>query len=116
VLYTVVKVAITAVLVVVIAEVAKRSSFFGALIASLPIVSILAMVWLYADQRDVDKIASLSTGIFWLVLPSLVLFLVLPVLLKRQVGFALSMVLACAATIVSYAVMVIVLKRLGIKL
>ena len=64
-----IKVAITAVLVVAISEVAKRSSLLGAVLASIPLTSVLAMVWLYADTGDAHKVADLATGIFWLVLP-----------------------------------------------
>jgi len=112
----VVKIAITTALVVVISEVARRSSFAAALIMSLPIVSILSMTWLYVDNRDPIAVARLSTSTLWLVLPSLVLFVVLPVMLRRNVGFTLSMLVACAATIASYFVMVHGLGRLGIKL
>ena len=87
----VVKVAISAVLIVLVSEFSKRSSLVGALLASLPIVSVLAIVWLYIDTRDTAQVASLSRGIFWLVLPSLVLFLVLPAMLERGHGFYLSL-------------------------
>ena len=63
----------TAVLVVAISEVAKRSSLLGAVLASIPLTSVLAMIWLYADTGDAEKVADLATGIFWLVLPSLAL-------------------------------------------
>lgn len=110
------KLAITAALVVIISEVARRYSFAGAVIASLPVVSVLAMTWLYLDEHDVDKVAKLATGTFWMVIPSLVLFIVLPLLLKRNVNFFVSLGLACTATAVSYLAMVFVLTKVGIKL
>ena len=82
--YYLVKITITALLVVLIAEISKRSSFVGAVLASVPLVSVLAMIWLYIDTRDVDKVAALASGIFWLVLPSLALFIVLPIMLSRD--------------------------------
>ena len=97
-----VKVAITAILVVLIAEIGKRSSLLGALLASLPLVSILAMLWLYFDTRDAQQVATLARGIFWLVLPSLLLFWLLPVLIERGHGFYLSLGAASAATIAAY--------------
>jgi F0F1-type ATP synthase assembly protein I len=112
----IVKLAITTVLVVVVSETARHSSFVGGLIASLPIVSILAMIWLYADTKDAAKVAALSTSVFWLVLPSLALFLVLPALLKRNVDFTVSMVVACVVTIACYGVMVFGLGKAGVKL
>ncbi len=115
--YYVAKVAISAVLVVIIAEVAKRSTFVGAAIASLPLLSVLALTWLYVDTGDKVQVAQLSRGIFWLVLPSLVFFLVLPVLLlKTQLHFAASLGIAMAATATSYALMVFGLSHFGVKL
>lgn len=73
-----IKVLLTSVLVVTASEAAKRSVVLGALIASLPLTSILAMIWLYADTRDPQRLAAFATGIFWLVLPSLVMLIVLP--------------------------------------
>ena len=67
----VVKIVLTSMLVVAISETAKRSSLAGAILASLPLTSLLAFVWLYVDTGDTQKVASLATGIFWLVLPSL---------------------------------------------
>ncbi|MEC9367131.1 MAG: DUF3147 family protein [Pseudomonadota bacterium] len=111
-----VKLAITSVLVVAISEVSKRNALMGAVLASIPLVSVLAMIWLYADTRDVDKVASLATGIFWLVLPSLALFIALPVLLHRGVGFPLAMSLSIAVTVAAYFVMLVVLKKFGIEI
>lgn len=111
-----VKVVVSAGLIVLISELAKRSAFAGALVASLPMVSLLAFVWLYADTGDVAKIAGLSTGIFWLVIPSLLLFLLLPVLLKAGMGFWLSLGLSCLATAGAYLLMTQGLKLLGIQI
>ncbi len=112
----VVKVLITAALVVAISEVSKRSTMFGGLLASLPLVSFLALLWLYLDTKDAGKVAALSTSIFWLVLPSLVFFLALPALVKMKFGFQLSFGLAAALMFASYGVMVFVLKRCGVNL
>ena len=90
-LATAIKIAVTAVLVVAISEVAKRSSLLGAVLASIPLTSVLAMVWLYADTGDAEKVAELATGIFWLVLPSLALFIALPLLIRAGWGFAPSL-------------------------
>ena len=115
-LYTVLKVAITAVLVVAIAEIGKRSSAFGALLASLPLTSLLAFVWLYGETGDAAKVASLAQSIFWYVLPSLVLFLALPVFLSNGVGFWPSLAVSCGLTFVAYLVMIWLLGRFGIAL
>jgi hypothetical protein len=112
----IIKVAVTAVLVVAVAEASKRSTFLGGLLASLPVVSILALTWLYFDTRDTARVASLSVSIFWLVLPSLLFFALLPGLLRLKLSFPLSLVLASGATAAGYAVMVLCLSQLKVKL
>jgi hypothetical protein len=114
--YYIVKIAITTVLIVAISEIAKRSSFFGALLASIPLVSVLAMIWLYIDTRDTAKVTALSISVFWLVLPSLALFVSLPLLLKQGWNFYFSMSIAIGITILCYWLMIIVLSHFGIRL
>jgi hypothetical protein len=115
-LYTTFKVLLTALLVVAINETAKRSSALGAIIASLPLTSLLAFVWLYTETGDTAKISSLSTSIFWYVLPSLVLFIALPLFIARGVGFWPSLLAASVLTFGAYVLMTAVLARFGITL
>lgn len=115
-LYTALKVAITALVVVAIAEVSKRSTALGGVLASLPMTSLLAFIWLYGETGDTGRIAALSTSIFWYVLPSLVLFLVLPLALSRGLGFWVSLALASAATFAAYLAMTAILARFNITL
>ncbi len=115
-LYTALKVAITALLVVAISEAGKRSSAFGALLASLPITSLLAFVWIYGETGDAEKVANLAQSIFWYVLPSLVLFLAFPILITHGTGFWTSLAVASALTVAAYIAMVWVLGRFGIAL
>ncbi|HEX5513457.1 MAG TPA: DUF3147 family protein [Gammaproteobacteria bacterium] len=112
--YFLVKVLISAVIVAVVSEVARRSSAFAALIASLPLTSLLAMVWLYHETRDVGQVSALAEDVLWLVLPSLVLFIVLPLLLKRGVAFYPAMGLACLATAAAYGMLTLLLRRFGL--
>lgn len=114
--YYIVKLLVTVVLIVVISELAKRSTLYGALLASVPLVSVLAMIWLYVDTRDTARVAALSGSIFWLVLPSLALFISLPMLLKAGVNFYLSMAIGVAATVFCYWLTITILPQLGIKL
>ena len=114
--YTLFKFALSAAVLVAVSEIARRSSLLGGLLASLPLTSLLAFVWLWQDTRDTQKVAALSTSILWLVLPSLVLFLVLPVLLKRGVHFYPALGAAVAAMLVSYGAMIFALGKFGIKL
>lgn len=115
-LATLIKIAVTAALVVAISEVAKRSSLLGAVLASIPLTSVLAMVWLYADTGDAQKVAELASGIFWLVLPSLALFIALPLMLRAGWAFAPSLLASSALTVACYFLMLAVLKRFGIAI
>jgi hypothetical protein len=89
-------------LVVGASEIAKRSEMLGALIVSIPLVSVLALIWLYNDTSDVEQVADFSTGILYLVLPSLTLFIALPALLRRGMEFWPALGVACAFTIGAY--------------
>ena len=109
----VLKIAITAAVVVAVAEIAKRSSLWAAALASLPLTSLLAIVWLYLDTRDVERVAALSQSVFWLVLPSLLLFLVLPWLLRSGWGFWSSLGLSAGVTAAAYLVAVWLMTRLS---
>jgi hypothetical protein len=111
-----IKIALTSVLVVAIAEAGKRSVLLASILASLPLTSVLAFVWLYADTGDAGKVARLSTGIFWLVLPSLILFVALPVLLRANLPFWAALAVAIALTSGGYAAMLAILARFGIEL
>lgn len=103
-------------LVVLISEISKRSTLVGSILASIPLVSVLAMIWLYIDTENTKKITELSYSIFWLVLPSLTLFVSLPLLLKKGLSFYLSMSLSMILTILAYYLMILVLGKFGIKL
>ncbi len=97
-----IKILISALLIYGVAELGKRSSLFAALLASLPVTSLLAMVWLYRDTHDVKRIAALS----FLLLP--------PLLLRWQIAFPFALALASGATIAAYFVMLLALRRFGV--
>lgn len=115
-LQTIIKIALTSVLVVAIAEAGKRSVLLASILASLPLTSVLAFVWLYADTGEAEKVAALATGIFWLVLPSLILFIALPVLLRASAPFWPALGASILLTAGGYTVMLAILKRVGIEL
>lgn len=115
-IYPIIKAAISGVLVSVISEAAKRSPALGALIASLPLVSLLGMIWLWRDTHDANRIADHAEATFWYVLPSLPMFLVLPWLLRSGMQFYLALGLVCAMTVALYVIMVWLLARFGIQL
>ena len=114
-MYYVLKIVLTAGIVVAVSEASKRSSLLGGLLASLPLISFLGMIWLYIDTGSTDKVANLSSSVFWLVLPSLPFFLMLPFLLKKGWGFYSSLGLSTAVMIGLYYGMMVVLKRNGIE-
>jgi F0F1-type ATP synthase assembly protein I len=114
--YAIFKAGLSGILVSVVSETAKRSPSLGALIASLPLVSILGMIWLWRDTHDAERIAAHAQSTFWFVLPSLPMFLVLPWLLRSGLSFYVSLALSCLLTIVLYSLMIWMLRRFGISL
>lgn len=115
-LYLLIKAAISGMIVAVVSETARRSPGVGALIVSLPLVSILGMIWLWRDTADPERLAAHAGATFWYVLPSLPMFLVLPVLLRRGLSFWPALGIGCVLTIVLYAAMVAIGPKLGLKL
>lgn len=109
------KYAITAFMVVLISEAAKRSDKLGGLIAALPLVTVLTLIWLYAEQQPSEKIANHAWYTFWYVLPTLPMFLVFPFLLPR-IGFWWTMAASVVITLVCFVAAALVLKRFGIVL
>ena len=115
-LYLFVKSAISGVLVAAISEVSKRYPGLGGLIASLPLVSVLGMIWLWRDTHDPVRMAAHVIGTFWFVLPSLPMFVLIPFLLQRGAGFWIALLAGCALTIALYATMVALGPRFGLRL
>ena len=112
-LYYVLKFTISALLIVFISEISKRYSLTAGILASLPLVSVLAMIWLYIDTSSIEKVSQLSTSIFWMVLPSLSLFIVLPLLLKSKVPFYPALTVSALVMVLLYYLMIVILKKLG---
>ncbi len=112
-LYFAIKTVVTLVLILAIAEISKRSSVMGGVFASVPIISVLAMIWLYVDTQDAEKVAMLARSIFWLVLPSLVLFISLPVLLTQGVNFWASLAVSLVLMTGCYLLTIYLLKYTG---
>lgn len=115
-LYLVLKAGLSGIIVALVSEIARRNPGIGGLIASLPLVSILGMIWLWRDTEDVQRLAAHSAATFWFVLPSMPMFLLLPELLKRGVGFWPSLFAACILTVALYSLMVWIGPRLGLRL
>lgn len=115
-MYFLVKTALSALLIALISEVAKRNPGFGALIASLPLISVIGMLWLWHDTQETERLASHAEATFWYVLPSLPMFLIVPALLRRDVPFHLALALGCGITIGLYLLMIWAGPRFGLKL
>jgi len=114
--YFVIKATLSGILAALVSEVARRSPGIGGFIASLPLISILAIIWLWRDTADAERIAAHAQATFWYVIPSLPMFLVLPALLRHGVEFRLSLALSCVLTIVLYAATVWLLPRVGVNI
>lgn len=110
-MYIFIKLVISALLITLISEAAKRSVLVGALLASLPITSLLSFVWIYYETRETEKIIALSYEIFWLVIPSLAFFLIFPLLLRRGLSFSASFLLAILGTSLIYLLSLFVLTK-----
>lgn len=111
--YFIVKTLITALIVAAISELARRYSLFAAALASLPLVSILAFVWIYVDTKDTQKLITMSYDVFWLVLPSLAFFLIFPALLKYGLAFGWALIGACIGMSILYALTIWLLRVVG---
>ncbi len=114
--YLILKAAISGILIAVASTLAKRYPGFGALIASLPLVSVLGMIWLWSEKPDAPNMAAHAGATFWYVLPSLPMFLLIPALLRHGVGFWMALALGCALTIALYAAMTWIGPRFGLSL
>ncbi len=115
-IYFLLKAALSGLLAAAIAEIARRYPGWGGLVASLPLTSLMAMMWLWRDTGDAAQVGALSASIFWFILPSLPLFLAIPALLRWGAGFWLTMAVSIAATLALYALTFWAAPRLGIRL
>lgn len=113
--YLVFKYLITAGVVVLVSEFAKRSDKLGGLIAALPLVTVLTLIWLYVDQQPTAKIANHAYYTFWYVLPTLPMFLLFPYLLPK-IGFIYTLVSCVIFTIVFFWLFAVVVKSFGVNL
>ena len=114
--YAVIKALLSGVIVLIVSEVAKRYPGWGGLIASLPLVSLLGIIWLWRDTSDTVRVAAHAEATFCFVLPSLPMFLVFPALLRANVTFWPALGLSCALTMALYALTIWLLPRFGVTL
>lgn len=115
-LYLLVKAGISGLIIAAVSEIAKRSPGFGALIASLPLISVLGMMWLWRDTHGPKRLADHAQATLWYVLPSLPMFALIPALLRRGVAFWPALGAGCLLTIVLYLAVSAMVVRLGGRL
>ena len=115
-LYMLIKAGLSGLIIAVVSEVARRNAGFGALIASLPLVSVLGMIWLWRDTHEPERLAAHAGATFWYVLPSLPMFLLIPLMLRRGVPFWAALGAGCVLTIGLYLAMIWIAPRFGVKL
>jgi len=113
--YLTIKLLITAITIVAVSEIAKRSSLMAGLLASIPLTSFLAMIWLYWDTKSTQKIIDLSNNIMFMILPSFTFFIILPIALKFNFSFWLSMIISIISTACIYWIYVQILGKFGIS-
>jgi hypothetical protein len=114
--YLLIKALLSGLIVAAASEVARRWPGLGALIVSLPLVSLLAFIWLWRDTGDTERVAALSQSTFWFFLPSMPMFLALPALLRAGWAFWPALAVAIGLTVTSYLLMLWLAPRLGLRL
>ncbi len=115
-LYAVMKALLSGIVVAVASEAARRNAALGAMFASLPLVSVLGMIWLWRDSHDQERLATHAAATFWYVLPSLPMFLVLPWLWRHGISFWPALAMGCALTVLLYLATAALLSRGGVTL
>lgn len=115
-LYLAIKALISGVIVAAVSVIARRYPGLGGLVASLPLISVLGMIWLWRDTHDPVKMAAHAEGTFWFVLPSLPMFLLIPWMLRQGWSFGSALIAGCVLTILLYAAMTLIGPRFGLKL
>lgn len=116
-LYYLTKLFVSAGIIVVVSEMAKRNNFAASIIHSLPLTSLLAFIWIYTDKKDSQLIASHAFGTFWFVLPTLPMFLLMPWLIRKfSWGFWPSLATGIVLTVILYFLMARLLKMAGVEL
>jgi hypothetical protein len=114
--YLIIKALLSGAIVAAVSEIARRYPGAGGLVASLPLISVLGMIWLWRDTHDPARMAEHAAATFWFVLPSLPMFLIIPAMLKRGVGFWPALAAGCLVTICLYALTVWLGPKVGLRL
>jgi hypothetical protein len=113
--YLIIKAALSGLIVLAVSEIAQRSPAIGGLLASLPLISLLGIIWLWRDTADAERVAAHAESTFWFVLPSLPMFLVFPAMLRHGITFWACLLVSCVLTVGLYSATFWLLPKVGIK-
>ena len=113
-LYFITKIFVTAVVVVLVAEIAKRSSFLAGIIISIPLTTFLALIWLYWETKDIQKLIDLSNSTLLMIIPSCTFFIFFPILLKLNLPFIFSLFTSVLLTAACYFIFVLILQKFNL--
>lgn len=111
-----IKIIISSGIIIFVSEIAKKNVLKGGLLASIPLISVLSMIWLYFDTNDTEKVKALSNSILWMLIPSMALFIMFPIMINYGLNFYLSLLFSIIITILCYGLTILVLSYLGIKI
>ena len=112
-MFNVTKIIISAIIMFIASEIAKKDTLVGAIIVSLPMISLLSIIWIYVETRDIERIISFSYSVFSMIIPSLSFFLTLPYFLKKNISFSISLMLSIVIMIVLYFGLATLYKKIG---
>ena len=107
---------ITSFIIVLVSEVAKRNDKIGALISSLPLITIMVILWLYFEKQSIQKIANHAYYTFWYVLPTLPMFLIISKLLQNGISFFISLFIGIGVTFINFIIVIFVGRYFGVEL
>ena len=113
-MYLIFKTIISAIIIVIVSEIAKKSSFLAAIIVSIPLTSLLAFIWLYWDTRDSQKVIDLSYGTIIMTIPSFTFFIIFPLMIKLKQNFFFSLIISIISTSIIYLIFIYILKKLDL--
>ena len=115
-LYFLTKTILTAIIIIIVSEIAKKSSLLAAIIISIPLTSLLAFIWVYWESKNIEKIIDLSYNTMIMTIPSITFFIVLPIMLKFKFNFSISIIISILSTSIAYYIFVYFLKKYGITI
>ena len=115
-IYFLTKTILTATIIIIVSEIAKRSSLLAAIIISIPLTSLMTFIWVYWESKDTEKIIDLSNNTMIMIIPSFAFFIILPIMLKFKFNFSISIIISILSTSIAYYIFIYLLKKYGITI